>query len=315
MTKATKMMRIVYPIVALSLLLTVACDTNTEEVNTAGVSLDLVFEQEMEELTQIQPTRQSSDNNDDMYDQRYIIRVYNVDKDDFIIGDCVAERIVCSEQIDRPNRLGEVIELPEGRYRIYAWSDYVDNGSVEDKFYETEDFNQIEIKRDDSGALMIGNNDFHKAYCGSCYVDVSGEGLTKAQIDMKCPQAKVNIVITGLRETFATRADNQSLASLKVQIRYNGFRPSVYSVFSDAPTDAVASVAFMSSIGEIDGDSACIGFDYLFVGSINYAILMTVNIFDKNNKLIHSCANIEVPIQSNHITTVSGNFLSNSSGE
>lgn len=51
------------------------------------------------------------------------------------------------------------LELADGKYYITVWMDYVDENSVEDKYYETNSLSSISVN-----TPYVGNDDFKEVY-------------------------------------------------------------------------------------------------------------------------------------------------------
>lgn len=93
------------------------------------------------------------------------------------------------------------LELPEGTYEFKVWADYVDAGSVADKYYDTHEFSEI-ILADRKN--HPGSNDYRDAFRGYVTADVTnpeyyaGAFLDKidnqATVEMRRPMGKFKFV-------------------------------------------------------------------------------------------------------------------------
>ena len=109
--------------------------------------------------------------------------------------------------------------LPSGSYRLLAWADWVDHGSVADKYYTTSDFNDITFM-----GKYEGNNDYRNAYSGSAAVSFKvklGDTTTvvREQLPLRSIMGKVKFVATDYNEYLA-KGQN-----LRILVAYSGFLP------------------------------------------------------------------------------------------
>jgi hypothetical protein len=154
-----------------------------------------------------------------------------------------------------------------------------------------------------------------------------------AHIHMGRPLAKFNFVSTDLDE-FISRVLEQraqqaaangevlpeealtpsavDLNEYRIVIRYAGFMPCEFNVFQDAPVDSRTNVAFDSSIIPLSGSEAMLGFDYVFVNGQRSTILVSISVYDKDDKLLSAVPNIEVPVERSKLTTIRSRFMTES---
>ena len=298
------------------------------------VNLTLTFDTELPLLAVIDKMNTSSVSVDpEDYDIRYRINAYPI-SDNGTVSTKVADSWLFS-RLDISNLdYSTAIEVAPGKYRLYAWVDYVDNNSTEDKFYTTKDFTGISIL----GTEHIGNNDFRDAFIGTTDIDVVPQfeldlPPIEAHINMGRPLAKFNFVSTDLEE-FISRVlearlqeaeangvilpdadllpSSVDLSEFRIVIRYAGFMPCEFNMFSDAPVDSRTNVMFDSKITPLSGSEAMLGFDYVFVNGKRSTILISLSVYDKDNILRSAVQNIEVPVERSKLTTIRGNFMTES---
>lgn len=116
------------------------------------------------------------------------------------------------------------IDLPEGEYMLRAWTDYVDDGRLDDKYYITSDFSAIKVAEP-----YEGDTDFKDAFVGEAPVEAVrvGGGATKsgATIEMSRPLAKFQFVAEDLYD-LVTKAMESHLGKNEYQDYIEGRRPS-----------------------------------------------------------------------------------------
>lgn len=95
----------------------------------------------------------------------------------------------------------------------------------------------------------------------------------------------------------------------KVVMRYPGFMPHVFNMFTNRPADSRTGVTYPGRILRINDQEAELGFDYVFVNGKEAPVTVAVDIYDKKNNLIGSSGAIDVPLMRSMLTTVKGDFL------
>ena len=82
-----------------------------------------------------------------------------------------------------------------------------------------------------------------------------------------------------------------------------------YNLFSDRPADAWTGIKFENQLSALDNGEVWLGFDYMFVGTIDSVVAVWVEIYDKNGNLISGSPVIDIPLLRNKRTVVKGEFL------
>ena len=297
------------------------------------MNLTLIFDTELPLFSQIDYKSTMASNNPDDYDVRYRINAYPISANGTVSTKSVEEWIFTRAEIAELDYQTTVMIAP-GKYRLYAWADYVDNNSDEDKFYQTGDFSGIRI----TDGKHIGNNDYRDAFIGSADVTIEPEfeldlPAVEVEIFMGRPLAKFNFIATDL-DDFISRVlearaqqaalngetipedmlvpSSVDLSEYRIVIRYAGFMPCEFNMFADAPVDSKTNVMFDSFITPISGNEAMLGFDYVFVNGRQSTILISISVYDKNDKLLSAVQNIEVPVVRSRLTTIRSRFMTES---
>lgn len=125
------------------------------------------------------------------YDVRYIVEVYTKPYDRSIPQRLVMRDVFSRDDVTSLNTSRQMT-LAEGRYEFLVWTDYVDANSLEDKFYNTADFEAITLR-----GKHVGNNDFRDAFAGQLIADIFEE-TTDVQMVNTRPMAKFNFITTDL---------------------------------------------------------------------------------------------------------------------
>ena len=278
----------------------------------------------------------------DPHDIRYIINVYRTDnkKSDNRVADTTF--IFSKSDISDLNYTA-YLQLPEGTYDFKVWADYVDVGSIDDKYYDTRDFSEIILVDKEKHS---GSNDYRDAFRGYVSATVTNpEYYTGAVVDdidnqaiveMKRPMGKFKFVSTGV-DVFLTRviqmlqdkgvqliaADENissqvvfdqllqkiNLGDFTVLFRYNIFMPCSFNMFTDKPADSWTGMSFTSQMS-IEGDrEMLLGYDYIFVNGSETTLSISLEVYNSDGELISSTNPVNVPIVRSKLTIVKGDFL------
>lgn len=201
--------------------------------------------------------------------------------------------------------------LPSGSYRLLAWADWVDHGSVTDKYYNTSNLGDITFL-----GKYDGNNDYRNAYAGGANLEFSvllGDTTTvvRQPLSLRSIMGKVKFVATDYNE-YLEKGQN-----LRILVAYTGFLPNRYSVLRGVPFDATTGVNFRSGISETStqGDgTATLGYDYVMVNGEESSVTMALGLYNDEGKLVATSSTINVPIKRGGITVVKDEFLTKTAG-
>ena len=256
-------------------------------------------------------------------DIRYIVRAFPLVKGSKASQECAGE-FVFSADASMGYDTEMTLELPEGDYSIMVWSDLVDDGSTDDRHYNTEDFSSITL----NGESHPGNTDERDAFRGTGEVtlvsDITERLPDTLHIAMERPLAKYEFIADDLAEFI----ENQSLMAMeqsgtksidlekyRVVIYYVGFMPDTYSLFTDKPVDSSTGVFFETGLTQISDTEASLGFDYVFVNGQSSAVTVQIGIYGPGGGQVALTDPIEVPIsRSTHTVMRGGYLLSEASG-
>lgn len=223
------------------------------------------------------------------------------------------------------------IDLEEGQYSFLVWSDYVDQGSMNDKYYTTGSLSAITLADRNNHP---GSNPYRDAFRGQTTGTVVKGVGGSATAAMKRPMARFEFITTDLEEFVAKEAARRSaeegraggdksetevsdsradLSGYTVRFRYTGFMPSTYTIYGDKPIDAWTGVYFDSSL-ESMSDGTRMGYDYVMVNGSETSVSVAVEVYDEKGTRISATNTIEVPLVRSKLTVVKGEFMSASSG-
>ena len=279
------------------------------------------------------------------YDVRYIIETYTVLDEQLNRKELYSRDMFTRDDVNTLNH-SQLLQLPEGKYEFYVWTDYVDAGTTGPKYYLADDFTTITVHNHE------GNNDFRDAFAGVLKVDITPM-TTEVRVMNRRPLAKFNFITTDLdrfvehmleleaqakaesennegqeenprsdepAEPASASADEPATASddftrgvniqdYKVVFRYSQFMPNEFDIFSYIPIYALPNITFESEIKPLSDTEAELGFDYVFVNGEEFVIPIMVEVYDKQGNKVSGINPINVPLMRGQWTTVRDNFL------
>ena len=217
------------------------------------------------------------------------------------------------------------VDLPAGDYSILGWSDYVEPGRTDDKYYTTDDMRAVTVIQDKRGNHP-GGLEGRQCFRGDALAtvtlpdpvawdEVAEEKSIDIYIDMERPIAKFRFIATDSQE-FLTRG-TRGLDDYYAIISYPTYMPSTFNARLDKPTDSRTGQYFSTDISAIDEHKSQLGFDYMFVNHTDASAQVAVDIYEKKtNRKISSSGSITIPLRRGHVTEISGKFFTttNNSG-
>lgn len=260
------------------------------------------------------------------FDIRYTINVYSAEEG-------AAERevvytfVVTKDDISSYDHSIELILLP-GNYTFRVWSDFVEkNGG--DLHYSTSSIEAISILGDEHP----GSNDLRDAFRGTVTAEVVDE-TSEATVTMQRPMAKYNFISVDMKDFLLNvqklRAEKLqlegstsmedaitkavSLEDFEVVMRYGGFMPTEYNMFTDKPSDSEAGVSYKSKMRMLENGEVELGFDYVFTNGTESSVNVSVEVYDYDGELLSSFRSVNVPLKRSHLTTIRAQFLTAGTG-
>ena len=215
------------------------------------------------------------------------------------------------------------LEIDEGLYNILVWTDYVDAGQNSDKYYNTTDLSEIILTHKED---YVGNNLYRDAFRGAQGCEVSADNSNNhVTVSMQRTLARFEFISTdyeafvdevvrrSLQQDQTASAEeltrNFRLEDYKAVFNFSGYMNCSYNLFSDRPADAWTGIKFENQLSALDNGEVWLGFDYMFVGTIDSVVAVWVEIYDKNGNLISGSPVIDIPLLRNKRTVVKGEFL------
>lgn len=329
---------------ALTAFILTACDVHEEpyvEFGDTDYYLDLVYEGDMPLYKEVIYSRSGDIDFDSrasilMHDVRYLINVYpagTTSKSRAVDPPVRSYTFTDRSDVEMDRRLK--LQLPEGKWDIYVWTDFVDLGKTDDKYYDLRDWSAITYP--DRNAYE-GTNDCRQAFRGMTTVEVThpyrfmeNETLPsyQATVNMSRPMAKFEFISTDVDE-FIKRLpdlvgkpggrsdiDSRSLSRADLEdflvvFRYTAFMPSVYNMFTDKPTDSWTGMSFNSYM-DVSDEGIVLGFDHVLINGNESIVNVAVEVYNSAGDKIASSPSIEVPVLRGKYTVVKSEFLTSMS--
>lgn len=310
--------------IILLLFATVGCNVHEwpELPERVSYLFHLRFETEMpiQHMSYGMRTRRVADD----LELRYLVRAYPILGNGNVAKEYVDELVFVRPVTDDFD-LSFVYDLPEGRYRIRVWVDYIRQGGVKDYLYDTSDFAFVELlgehrPNSDERDAFVGERDV------TLVADIVDRDLEETTIEMLRPMGKFEFITTDLFEFMSNESRNGRLSAVqdedgevedvivnlddyRVVFFYVGFMPNAFSLIDYKPVDAVTGVYFSSRIEQISETEASMGFDYVFVNGKESVTTVVVGIYNRSGEQLGMTAPIDVPIKRGIHTVVEGKFL------
>ena len=287
--------------------------------------LDLDFDTALPLFQEILYTRSGEETRSTApHDVRYVVKVFNAGETRAATRAERGSYIFTAPVTDRLDR-SVTIDLEEGDWDIYVWTDYVDPDSGNDKYYDTADFGAI-IYREHG--QYEGGNEYREAFRGSVSVSVihpdrflesEAQPSYHATVDMVRPMGRFEFISNDVEKFMErlemmnptrsgaplTRAD---LDGFHVVFRYNAFMPCQFNMFSDKPSDSWTGMSFETRM-DLSDEGILMGFDYVLVNGAETVMNISLEVYDGDGVMISSCRPVEVPIVRSRLTVVKGEFL------
>ena len=263
---------------------------------------------------------------------RYVVQAHRILSSDRIATDYEDRVVLYDKDATQWDDYHFKMSLPEGKYEIRVWADYVDKESDDHLYYDPSDFSGIVLNHKNG---HHGNTDFRDAYSGKSKVEVIRYGSeiepVHTVVHMARPMGKYVFVTTDLSE-FAdkivksksneatlssvppTKSPEFNIEDYELTIRCSQWLPTSYSMVTDRANDSDVNVQFKSFLKAIDDTHAIMGFDYVLSNPLNASnpvtkVVLDLILQDKEGNVLASHAGVYVPLKRSKMTLIEGSFL------
>lgn len=245
----------------------------------------------------------------DMYDLRYILEVWTDEQEPRL-----AYREVKTTN-DFSGPMSFDVRLIAMKYNFVFWADFVDNGSEEDKIYDTDSesgLRNITVISD-----RMGGNDCADAYYAVQSVDLS-QGSGRTDVTLKRPFGKIRLVATDQLSAGVSITDRPSSSTIdygSVEIP-SGFDALAKEAKGSMPAGKINVADIRQEDALVGGQTYygayIIGYDYIFASEAKNGYSFDVTIYNESAQEIGHRKLSSIPVDENRLTTVIGNFFTNS---
>lgn len=242
---------------------------------------------------------------------RYIIRTFPVGAIYSKVNP--VQEFIFTKDVNQGFDHTETLDLLEGDYDLMVWSDLMKEGESV-PCHNADNFGEISLH-----VASTGNNDYRDAFCGVATVSVDADESSSLTVEMERPLARFELVSNDLPEFVGSQtglADGSAtLDDYTAVVFYQGYVPTVYSLYADKPVDSQTGVMFTSALTELNDNEVSLGFDYVFIGDKSSYVTVRVGVYDLEGKQVSLTSSIKVPLQRNECTVKSGSFLTSKSSD
>lgn len=306
----------------------VSCVHQWPEPAETQVTLHLEVEKDIPQGPVVDMSTRAAEDQE-KYDLRYVIQAFKKTGNNSYEDTPHATFKLSKDDIANPD-LSTTLTIMEGSYRICVWADYVLKGSLEDYYYNADNFKYIRLYGREDGRKHVGNDDYRDAYIGSKDVEVIRYGGNKAPVSVTVnlarPLSKVVFITTDLEDWKTKIITNHYQSALQgakpaesvtdvdlsqytVKIQYPQYMPNAFNMMTDRTTWSDVNVSFESKLTALSSTEAAMGFDYVFANASDANVVMAVSLYDKSGTQLARSRDITVPLERGKVTTVRGSFL------
>lgn len=226
------------------------------------------------------------------YDLRYQIEVYDAD----------GKKMAFNRIVDKTNgeNYTKEITLTAGRdYKIYAWADFVTEGTLADLHYDTHDFAAITYKD-----VVKINDESRDAYCGTATILSKQTAIT---LTLTRPMGKLRVVTTDAKNlSFGQEPDNVVFTCTSLPAGYNLKAEELLTTKTSA--DAAAPIVAYGN--ETSKANLTLLSAYLF-GDASTTVKFSLTAKDGEEDIYTMEVNTDIPVVPNKLTTLKGATLTN----
>ncbi len=292
---------------AIFLIILTGCCNKDEEPTIRTVYLQTsVSELEMSVYEEYHPAKRPMRSSNSNKTIRYTIRAYPINNG--TIASYYSNEFTFIRNWADGDEHTFALPLATGKHAILIWADLSPDNST--YLYDISDFQNVTIAEQ-----HVGNTDYRDAFRGyvECFVETHKPDTT--HVEMTRPLAKFECITTDIDDFLNENSSTINLEDYKVVLNYIGYMPNSYNMFTDKPNGALMGVQFDSQITQINAHEGSLGYDYVFVHRISGSVTIRLSIYNKDNTLLATSADIVVPLKRNQHTIIRGNFLtSNTTG-
>ncbi len=280
----------------------VSCQTEPE-------GFDVIVGGEQEAVINVslaEATRTSADSgivnvDNNVYDLRYILEVYDTAGNTFVYRDVqtVATNV---KTVSFPVRL-----IPEREYNFVVWADFVTNDSENDRYYTTTNgLDEVSI----IPSMWVQMDEARDAYTG--HETVTGYNSGKSiNITLTRPFGKLRVITTDID---ALNELSGKPMPESIEVTYSNKVYTAFNALIQKPIpESESSKSYAYVLNNVYGEdwtteNRTLFTDYIF-GTASGSIQFTMDVKMTNDNVVSNNFNTEIPVKRNYLTTITGDIL------
>lgn len=249
------------------------------------------------------------------YDLRYIMQVYDMDEKlaysdtKYVSGDFTSQSVVFEAR------------LIAKKYNFVFWADFVPEDSKQDNYYKTVDADgNLNLRNITYAIEPVFTDDAMDAYTKVVEVDLSAQNQNIKDIKLQRPFGKLRLIAT---DQLSGDLQNDELpASTELAYASGTTVPDMFDALTGLASGDTRAISKVSS-ASVQEDAVVNGTtytgayfliaNYIFASDANTGYAMDVTVKDEDDNITGTRSLSQIPIVKNKLTTVIGNFYSNSS--
>ena len=251
----------------------------------------------------------------DDYDLRYIMQAYDeTGKLAYSATQYVSDNFTTQSVVFEARLIAK-------KYNFVFWADFVENGKTEDYYYKTvDDKGNIDLRNITYAIDPVFTDDAMDAYTNAVEVDLSAQNQNISEIKLQRPFGKLRLIATD--QLSGNLQDDELPASTKLTYASGTTVPDTLNALTGKASGNTRKIETVSSTS-MQEDAVVNGTtyegayfliaNYIFASDANTGYAMDVTVKDKAGKTTGTRSLSQIPIVKNKLTTVIGNFYSNSS--
>ena len=238
---------------------------------------------------------------------RYILKIYQKVGNEYVASNDRQVKYSDGTEVAFPVRL-----VPNRDYRFVVWADYVKGEADVDYHYNTADLTNIKLNGE-WNAMDETRDAFTGVYCtveaGKQYT-----GTSSINILLKRPFAKLRVITTDMEQL-----NDLNITPTKATVEYtvdhyNAFNALAGEAIGDSKNRNIKHEDFeIIAYGDNVNDESMVLFtDYFFAN--NDIVKFNLTVVDQNGAVIDDTIafNTDINVKRNHLTTITGNILTDS---
>lgn len=251
----------------------------------------------------------------DDYDLRYIMQAYDeTGKLAYSATQYVSDNFTTQSVVFEARLIAK-------KYNFVFWADFVPEGSEQDNYYKTVDADgNLNLCKITYAKAPVFTDDAMDAYTKVVEVDLSAQNQNISEIKLQRPFGKLRLIATD--QLSGDLQKDELPASTEIKYADETTVPNAFDALEGLASGSM-EISTVSSTSSVKEDAVVNGTtykgayfliaNYIFAADGNTGYAMDVTVKDKNKKVIGVRSLSQIPIVKNKLTTVIGNFYSNSS--